>query len=82
MEGWFLERFLGKTLDTLVVVKNETDTEVQAISGATISSRAVNKGVRAGVEALVSKRGEGLDEMPIPEDNPGPPVQVERSATE
>jgi len=69
-EDWFKKRFVGKTLDTLVIVKHETDTEVQAISGATISSRGVNKGVRAAVEEIVKERKEGLDDIPMPEEKP------------
>jgi len=50
--GWFKEQFKGKGMDNLVVVKGETKTDIQAISGATISSRAVTKGVKDAVDAL------------------------------
>jgi len=63
-EDWFKGRFKGKTMEHLVVVKNETDTDVQAISGATISSRGVTKGVRAALETLEHEREAGLDEAP------------------
>jgi len=76
-EKWFQKRFVGRNLDTLNIVKHETDTEVQAISGATISSKAMNKGVRTGVEALIEKRAEGLDNAPIQKDEPGPVKEVE-----
>jgi H+/Na+-translocating ferredoxin:NAD+ oxidoreductase subunit G len=63
-EDWFKDRFKGKSLEHLVVVKHETDTDVQAISGATISSRGVTKGVRAAVETLIHERESGLDQVP------------------
>ena len=49
---WFKDRFKGKGIDNLVVVKGETQTDIQAISGATISSRGVTRGVKEAVEAL------------------------------
>lgn len=61
MEAEFKDRFKGKKLENLVVVKGETATDIQAISGATISSRAVTKGVKAAVEALVAEREKGYD---------------------
>jgi len=70
IEDWFKKRFTGKTLKTLKIVKHETDTEVQAISGATISSRGVNKGVRAAVEELIEQREAGLDLVPMPKEEP------------
>lgn len=55
-KDYFLDRFPGKTVDTLVVIKGETADKVEAISGATISSRAVTEdGVRAGVKMLMEK---------------------------
>ncbi len=53
---WFKDQFRGKTEDHLVVIKGETNTDIQAISGATISSRAVTNGVKAAVEALRAER--------------------------
>ncbi|MHB8173908.1 MAG: RnfABCDGE type electron transport complex subunit G [Nitrospirota bacterium] len=53
---WFKKQFSGKTEDHLVVVKGETNTDIQAISGATISSRAVTNGVKAAVDALRAER--------------------------
>ena len=50
--SWFKDRFKGKGIDNLVVVKGETQTDIQAISGATISSRGVTRGVKEAVEAL------------------------------
>lgn len=62
----FLKQFPGKTVDHLNVLKTETQTDIQAISGATISSRAVTEdAVRNGVEMLISKfSGEGGKDEP------------------
>jgi len=52
----FLNQFSGKGIDNLVVVKTETTEKIQAISGATISSRAVTEdGVKNGVKLLKEK---------------------------
>ena len=60
---YFLKRFENKSVDNLVVVKGETADKVEAISGATISSRAVTEdGVRNGVKTLREKlSGEGIE---------------------
>ncbi len=53
---YFKDRFKGKTMEHLVVKKEETKDDVQAISGATISSRAVTEdGVKNGVKMLKEK---------------------------
>ncbi|MEE8329812.1 MAG: FMN-binding protein [Thermodesulfovibrionia bacterium] len=59
---YFLNQFAGKTVDNLVVIKGETEDKVEAISGATISSRAVTEdGVKNGVKMLIGKmHSEGL----------------------
>lgn len=50
----FKNQFNGKDLEHLQVVKTETTENIQAISGATISSRAVTEdAVRSGVEFLM-----------------------------
>lgn len=55
-KDYFLKRFKNKSVDNLVVVKGETQDKVEAISGATISSRAVTEdGVRNGVKMLKEK---------------------------
>jgi electron transport complex protein RnfG len=52
-KDYFLTQFEGKRADNLVVIKGETQDRIEAISGATISSRAVTEdGVRKGVEML------------------------------
>jgi len=59
-KDYFLKRFEGKTLDTLVVIKGETADKVEAITGATISSRAVTEdGVKNGVKMLKEKLAGG-----------------------
>ncbi len=52
-EKYFQDRFKGKTLDQLVVVKNPDPARIEAITGATISSKAATKGVRTGLEFLI-----------------------------
>lgn len=62
---WFKDQFKGKDEAHLVVKKGETKDYIQAITGATISSRAVTEdGVRKGLEFLKEalekgKGGEG-----------------------
>ncbi len=59
-EAIFLDQFKGKSLLQLVLLKKETTENIQAITGATISSRAVTNGVKDAVEMLVEKYGAGL----------------------
>jgi len=54
-QEYFRKRFEGKSLDQLVVVKTEGTDKIQAISGATISSRGVTNGVREAVKFLKEK---------------------------
>jgi electron transport complex protein RnfG len=50
----FKKQFEGKDVDHLKVVKTETTEDIQAVSGATISSRAVTEdAVRNGVDFLI-----------------------------
>lgn len=58
----FQDQFSGKTLDELVVVKNPDPTKIEAITGATISSRAVTKGVRGAVKFMMEKYGVSVAE--------------------
>ncbi len=60
---WFQERFEGRTADGLVVVKNESEDGILAITAATISSKAVTDSVRRGLELLMSIV-EGTGEVP------------------
>lgn len=51
---WFKNQFKDKSIDHLKVIKGETKEDIQAISGATISSRAVTEdAVKNGVEFLM-----------------------------
>jgi electron transport complex protein RnfG len=59
-ETSFLGQFAGKNLNQIVLVKTETSENIQAISGATISSRAVTNGVKDAVLTLVDKYGSGI----------------------
>ncbi len=53
-EKGFQGQFKGKTIDHLKVIKGETKDDIQAISGATISSRAVTEdAVKNGVDFLM-----------------------------
>ncbi len=63
-EAWFKNQFKGKTLGQLEVVKGETDDKIQAITGATISTRAITYGARDAVD-LMGKFQRG--ELPAPE---------------
>jgi electron transport complex protein RnfG len=55
-KDYFKNSFKGKTIDHLVVKKEETREDIQALSGATISSRAVvEDGVRNSVKMLKEK---------------------------
>jgi electron transport complex protein RnfG len=56
----FLGQFKGKALSQIVLLKTETKENIQAISGATISSRAVTNGVKDAVQTLADKYGEGI----------------------
>jgi electron transport complex protein RnfG len=51
---WFKNQFKDKSIDHLKVIKGETKEDIQAISGATISSRAVTEdAVKNGVAFLM-----------------------------
>ncbi len=53
----FKNQFIGKDMEHLKVVKTETTENIQAISGATISSRAVTEdAVRNGIDFLIKIR--------------------------
>jgi electron transport complex protein RnfG len=54
----FKDQFPGKTADQLVVTKDQANkTQVQAMTGATISSKAVTKGVKDAVDAVAALTG-------------------------
>ncbi len=50
---WFQEQFSGKALGDLVVVKDSSE-GIQAITGATISSKAVTEAVKSALETIES----------------------------
>jgi len=54
-QAYFQDRFKGKSLGQLELIKQPDPNKIEAISGATISSRAVTKGVKMGVEMLTEK---------------------------
>jgi electron transport complex protein RnfG len=56
----FIGQFKGKALSQLILLKTETKDNIQAISGATISSRAVTNGVKDAVQTLVDTYGSGI----------------------
>ena len=56
----FIDQFKGKSLDQIVLIKGETKENIQAITGATISSRGVTNGVKDAVQTLVDKYGSGI----------------------
>ncbi|MEL4106791.1 FMN-binding protein [Oscillospiraceae bacterium WX1] len=59
-ESPFKDQFPGKTSEQLVVTKDPSNTtNVQAMTGATITSKAVTKGVKAAVDEVNAYLGEG-----------------------
>ncbi len=66
----FKDQYRGKDLDHLVVIKGETEDKIEAITGATISTRAVTEGVRLAVE-LVKDKETGEGESPEAEEEEG-----------
>ncbi|QOX64155.1 FMN-binding protein [Anoxybacterium hadale] len=57
-KDFFRDRIKGKTSDDLIVVKDPSNKEnVQALTGATITSRAVTEGVRAAVDEVIEFTG-------------------------
>ena len=46
----FREQFAGKTLEELVVVKTPSKNNIQALTGATITSRAVTNSFKAALQ--------------------------------
>ncbi len=60
LERSFLDQFKGKSLQQIVLIKGETKENIQAVSGATYSSRGVTNGVKDAVQMLVDKYGAGI----------------------
>ncbi len=53
-EPKFSKQFIGKAAEALEVVKVPTDKNIQALTGATITSRAVTKGIKEAVEEVAA----------------------------
>ena len=51
-EAWFQKQFKGKPVQDLVVAKEKTDKNIQAITGATITSEAVTKAVKEKAQEI------------------------------
>jgi len=51
---WFCEQFKGKKVKNLIVTKEATDKNIQAITGATISSEALTNSVRKKAEEVLN----------------------------
>jgi len=60
LEKSFLDQFKGKSLSQIVLIKGETKENIQAISGATYSSRGVTNGVKDAAQMLIDKYGAGV----------------------
>jgi Na+-translocating ferredoxin:NAD+ oxidoreductase subunit G len=60
LEKSFLDQFKGKSLSQIILTKSETKENIQAVSGATYSSRGVTNGVKNAVQLLVDKYGAGI----------------------
>lgn len=54
VEPKFRKQFSGKSPGDMEVVKVPTDKNIQALTGATITSRAVTKGVKEAVEEVIA----------------------------
>jgi electron transport complex protein RnfG len=54
----FKNQFPGKTSEALIVTKDQANTEnIQAMTGATITSKAVTKGVKEAVDMVIAYTG-------------------------
>ncbi len=63
-EKSFTDQFKGKSLPQIKLIKGETKENIQSITGATISCRAVTNGVKDAVQTLVDTYGAGLKTAP------------------
>ena len=60
LELKYINQYIGKYPDNLVVVKHPTDENIQALTGATITSRAVTNGIkRASLEVIEYHKQKG-----------------------
>jgi electron transport complex protein RnfG len=51
-KDWYKDQYIGKDLEHLEVIKGETADKIQAITGATITTRAVTDAVRDAITML------------------------------
>lgn len=57
----FRKQFSGKGIDNLVVVKDPSNKDaIQAVTGATISSKAVTKAVKEAAKEVIEVKGEKI----------------------
>ena len=52
LKDYFIERFKGKGVEDLKVVKVKDDTKIEALTGATITTRAVTNGMKKAVDKV------------------------------
>ncbi len=55
-ESKFLKQFQGKNIENIILTKNKTENNIQAITGATISSKAVVDQIRLGIGEFLKTR--------------------------
>jgi len=54
----FQAQFTGRTLDDLVVVKQTTDKNIEAVTGATITSTAATNAAREAIQKIIQRTAE------------------------
>lgn len=69
--AWFKKMYEGKGIENLEVIKGDTTDKIQAITGATISTRAVTNGVKDAVALLKEKYGGAPGASSTPEGGHG-----------
>jgi len=63
-EDWFIKQFTGRGKDNLKVSKVKVPGKVTAITGATITSKAVAAGIKAHIEVLEELAGSDFKTIP------------------
>ena len=58
----FREQYAGKNVESFIVTKTgaSLDSEIDAISGATVTSNAVKEGINSAVEAVKEAKNPGF----------------------
>lgn len=54
IKPWFCEQFKGKDINDLVVVKTKTNKNIEAITGATITSKAVTDSIKKEAQRILN----------------------------